>query len=610
PFTVAAPNVVEDGEEAGSLASVRVDDGSGCPRYVARIFTGIAIGSSPWWMRRRLLACGMRPISNVVDVTNYVLLERGQPLHAFDLDRLDGSAIVVRKPKKGEQITTLDGQQRALDRNDVVICDASKPVAVAGVMGGAESEVSGSTTRILLESATFDPIRVRTTAARLGLRTEASARFEKGSDPELPPAAAGRAAELFAQLAGARVARGAIDVYKKGARIKPITLRVARASTIIGEPQDASKAAAGLRSLGFDVEEKKSALRVVRPSWRPDVTEEVDVIEEVARAFGYENVAARLPVGARRGALTVGQAARRLARVLLLGAGVHEAQTLSLLPPGLPDRLDLPADHQLRRARRVMNPLSEEESVLRASLVPGLLLAARRNVARRVLPVKLFEIGVVFEPRVDGHERWDVAFVLCGPSEPSWFAPQRELDFFDAKGILEGLIDGLGVGAHVEPLQQADAFYNPGRAGEIVAGSERLGMIAELHPRAAEALELPPRVAVGTLDLDRVIALMSPSSAAAPARFPAVGRDLALVVPEAAHAADVEAVIRDAGGAAVESIRLFDRYRGDQVEGGHVSLAFTLSLRAAERTMTDDEADAVIEAIVGAVAARGWSVRS
>jgi phenylalanyl-tRNA synthetase beta chain len=614
PLTVPEPAVAERGEDAAMLATVRIEDARGCPRYLARVITGVRIGPSPFWMQRRLMAAGMRPISNVVDVTNYVLLERGQPLHAFDLDTLTDHTIVVRKPRKGERITTLDGIDRALTAGDVAICDADRPVAVAGVMGGAETEVTDKTGRILLESAYFDPLRIRATAGRMRWRSEASIRFERGADPEGVPAGAARACELLAEIAGATIARGAIDVYPKPVARKPIRLRVTRANGLLGTAVPAEEIQTHLRALGCEVVgATRTSMRVTPPTWRPDLSIEADLIEEVARLHGLDAILETLPSGGRTGGRTEAQRRCALVRTLLLGAGLSEANTLSLLPPWLPDRLALGDDHAWRRAARVANPLSEDESVLRPSLLPGLLLATQRNVARHVRPVALFEIGTTFHPDGEGlREQLEVAWILSGPAPDGWHAAERELDFFDAKGVLETVMAGLGVGEWSVAAGDAGepALLHPGRSAAVRMAGRDVGFVAELTPRAAGRLEIPGRVAVGSLTLAALVEHAGRGDVAVPSRFPPVTRDLALVVPEDVPAAEVERAIRGAAGPVLAGLRLFDVYRGEQVPEGQVSLAFALTLQDPERTLTDAEADAAIGAILDVARARAWSIRA
>ena len=612
PLTVPAPQPTEDGTEASALASVAIEDKKGCPRYLARVITGIRQEPSPWWMRRRLLSAGMRPISGSVDVTNYVLLERGHPLHAFDLSALRGSAIVVRKPKKSEErFLTLDGTQRTLTKEDVVICDAERPVAIAGIMGGAETEVGESTTDILLESAYFDPTRIGRTARRLGLRTEASVRFERGADPEGVPAAADRAAQLLAEVCRGTVARGAIDTYPKPIKARPIRLRVARTNALLGVTVTAGEMADDLTSLGCAVESQtRTTLRVLPPTFRPDLGTEVDLVEEVARRYSYDRLPSTLPASGRAGGLTRQQELRRVTRRLLLGSGLSEAHTLSMLPPRFPDGIGLPADHPWRRTLAISNPLSEEESVLRPSLLPGLLLAAAKNVARRNVTVALFEIGAAFFPTEAElpDEPLRAAWLFTGPAPAGWHGPKRSLDFFDAAGVLERIADGLGVGGITREAVAVEPFH-PGRSARVLLGGTDIGIVAELHPRAARALDLGDRVAIAEVDLTP---LFEHAREAAPGdlpRFPAAARDLALLVPAGTPAADVRGAVREAAGPMLEDISLFDRYAGSEIGADRVSLAFSLSFRHPDRTLTDAEVAEAMAAVEQVARAAGWNVR-
>jgi phenylalanyl-tRNA synthetase beta chain len=613
PLTIPDPGLHEVGLPASELATVTVEDAKGCPRYLARVITGVRVGPSPAWMQRRLLACGMRPISGPVDVTNYVLLERGHPQHAFDLAKLRGRTIVVREPRKGERsLTTLDGVERTLERDDILICDAEGAVAVGGVMGGAESEVGEGTSEILLEAAYFDPKRILRTARRLGLRTEASVRFERGADPEAPPAAAARAAALIAEISGGTVVPGAIDVYPKPIKTKPIRLRVARANAVLGIKETPDEMASGLRSLGCRVESQtRTALRVVPPTFRPDLRIEPDLIEEVARLYSYERIPITLPASGRVGGLSPEQTLRRLIRRLMLGSGLSEAQTLSMLPPSLPDRLELPADHPWRNTLVLANPLSEEESVLRPSLIPGLLLVASKNLARRNTTVTVFEIGNTFAPSDQELpiEQLRVAWLQTGPVPTSWHRPHRDFDFSDAKGVLARVTEGLGIeGFTVEAAEPAP--MHPGRAARVQLGGAEIGLVAELHPRAARALDLPARVAVGELLLPPLIAAARTWAPGDLPRFPAVTRDLALLVPATTPAAEVESVIRVAAGDLLEAVDVFDVYPGEEFgQQGKVSLAFSLSFRHPERTLTDAEIAEVMAAVSAAVSTAGWVVR-
>jgi phenylalanyl-tRNA synthetase beta chain len=612
PFTVAAPAPSEEGADTASMASVAIEDRKGCPRYLARVITGVRGGASPWWMRRRLLAAGMRPISGSVDVTNYVLIERGHPLHAFDLSTLRGNAIVVRRPKKGEErFLTLDGSERTLTKEDLVICDAERPVAIAGIMGGAETEVGEGTADILLESAYFDPARIGRTARRLGLRTEASIRFERGADPEGVPAAAARAAQLLGEVCGGVVARAPIDVHPKPARPRSIRLRVPRTNRLLGVTVPASEMGADLTSLGCTVRSQtRTTLQVLPPTFRPDLRTEVDLVEEVARRYSYDRLPSTLPASGRAGGLSREQELRRLTRRLLLGSGLSEAHTLSMLPPRFADRLGLAGDHPWRRTLTIANPLSEEESVLRPSLLPGLLLAAAKNVARRNVTVTMFEIGGVFLPsdRELPDEPLRAAWLLAGPAPGGWHSPQDVLDYFDAAGVLERLISGLGVDGVARSAATIEPFHT-GRSARITLGGSEIGIVAELHPRSARRLDLLGRVAVGEIDLAPVFSRAREAVPGELPRFPAAVRDLALVVPATATAAEVEATIRRAAGPLLDQVAVFDVYRGTELGEGRVGLAFSLAFRDPERTLTDAEVAARMGEVDRASREAGWTVR-
>jgi len=607
PFAIPSPSVTESDDDVNDLASVEVADARGCPRYLARVVRGLAVGRSPWWMRRRLMAAGVRPISNVVDVTNFVLLERGQPLHAFDLGLLRDGAIVVRTRRKGESITTLDGSERTLDRNDVLICNAERPIAIAGIMGGAETEVSQGTTDILLESATFAAMRIARTAARLRMRTEASIRFERGADPELPPAAADRACELLAQVAGGRVARGAIDVYPKAVTRKPIRIRAARANALIGIEQSVEEMAATLRAIGCEVEATTTTIKATPPTWRPDVTIAEDLVEELARLYGYDRVPETLPAGSRTGGLTEPQARRRRIADLLAEGGLFEVQTLSTLPLNALEPLGIDDDHPWRATPRIANPLSDEEALLRPTLLVGLLTTAQRNAHRRVLPVTIYETGVVFAGAVDETER--VAWLLTGHAPSGWHAPERPLDVFDASGVLERLAAGLDRTLDLTPDEDPPMPWHPGRCATVLLDGAAIGRVGELHPRVGAAYDLPERVAVAEIDAAPLLHARGGAAAPIIPRFPSVERDVAVIVPDHVPAREVASTITKAAGPLLGSIELFDVYRGEPIPSEKVSLAYALSFRDPERTLTDEDADAAMRAIVEAVSAAGWTVR-
>lgn len=630
-----ASAVREATRPAEAAVEVRVDDPDLCPRYVARVIEGVRIGPSPLWMQRRLEAAGMRPINNVVDVTNYVMLETGQPLHAFDLHRLEGEGgrkrIVVRRARTGETLVTLDGAVRRLEADDLVIADGAdggRAVALAGVMGGENSEVTAATTAVLLESASFHSLGVRRTARRLALPSEASSRFEKWVDPEGCRAAADRAMALLQELAGGEVLAGAVDVYPRPAAPRRIAARSAWINGFLGTALSDAEMGAIFERLGFEVGDfHAGSILVTVPTRRPDIEGEADLAEEVARLHGYNRIPVTLP---RSPAVPAAPSReRRLAaeaRAVCLAAGLNEVMTYSFMNPAGFDRIGLPADDPRRRAVPLANPLSEDQGVLRTCLLPLLLEVAAANVRHRCTDVAVFEIGRVYLPKglpvsELPEERLSLGAVLLGAADRGgWYGPAVEADFYHVKGLVEALCRRLGVdGAAFET--HAAPGYHPGRTARLLApagpapgeaGGETLGVLGELHPETARAYDLPGRVLAVELDLTALMARARPVRAYRPLpRFPASDRDLAVLVPDAVPAARVEATIAEAGGNLLESVRLFDLYRGAGVPEGWRSLAYSLVYRAADRTLTDAEVDAVHDRVRAALAERlGAQLRS
>lgn len=606
---VKLPDVVveELPEPADAMTSVTIEAGDLCSRYAAAVLRDVAVGPSPAWLQQRLRVAGMRPINNVVDVTNFVMWEWGQPLHAFDYDKLAEGRIVVRRAAADEEIVTLDGDQRRLADDMLVIADARRPVAVAGVMGGADSEVTGETTRLLLESATFHPVSVRRTARALGLRTEASHRFEKGLDPNTVAPAAARAARLIQQLAGASVYAGAVDVYPQPVRPWVVSCRPARVRRVLGADIGDESIASSLKALGFGVapaDDSGSALSVTVPTYRRDVRREEDLIEEVARLYGYDRIPTTLPAGS--GAVG-GQDAPLpfLDRVrdVLTGLGLHEVLTYSFADPATPDKLRLGEEDPRRVAVPLRNPLREDQALLRTSLVGGMLETAARNVSRRVTDVHVFEIGAVYVPRSlpltdlpDEPRR--IGVLMTGALPEQWWGDKpRTATFYELKGVIEQLLQRLGVAARFEPSREP--YLHPGRQAALMVNGRALGVLGEVHPEAAARYDLDGRrVYVAELDADALSQAASGEVRfSSLPRYPAVQRDMALLVPKSLAAAQVVEAIRAAGGDLVESVVLFDVYEGPQVDAGHRSLAYSIRLRHRERTLTDDEANQVMDAI-------------
>lgn len=615
PLRVPSP-AVPDGPLPADRVRIDIVDTDLCRRYVARLATNVRVGPSPLWMQRRLQTAGIRPISNVVDITNYVMLELGQPLHAFDYDTLAGGRIVVRRARPGETLVTLDKVERQLTPDMLVIADAENAVAVAGVMGGLATEVTEKTTSILLESAWFDPSSVRRTSRQLGLRSEASLRFEKGVDLEGCLRAANRAMELMASIGAGEVLPGAVDEYPVRHKPRSIILRPERVAAILGVEVAANEAEDILRRLGFGVRRNPDAFLVQVPSHRVDIHLEIDLIEEVARLYGYDMVPETLPFGATTPAgRKRHQALLDRIREILAACGLTEAITYSFINPAWFDRLGLPAQDSLRRTIRLANPLSEEQSVMRTMLLPGLLVTLVRNYQRQVTSAALFEIGKVFLP-VAGEqlpeERTHLGIALMGETPRGWNRPARPLDFFYLKGVLQTLADRLGLQFAWE--RSTTPFCHPGRTARITSRGEELGWAGEIHPDVTGAFDLPDRVVACELDLERLLRVVPEQRATrfeGLPRFPSVNRDLAIVIDEKVPVASVMETIRDAGGDTLKELRLFDVFKGRQIPEGYRSLAFALRFRAPDRTLTEEEVNKRLEAIVSALAARwGAQLRS
>ena len=597
--------------------TVQVEDPQRCDRFSMVAVEGLdPAAPSPWWLRRRLSRCGIRSISLAVDVTNYVMLELGQPMHAFDRDALRGP-VVVRTARPGERLTTLDGVDRALDADDLLITDESGPIGLAGVMGGAGTEISGSTTAVLLEAAHWEPAGIGRGVRRHKLPSEAAKRFERGTDPDVTVVALARAAELLATYGGARVVGGVVDADTRGPRPE-IALRVDRPQAVAGIPIDADTVIDALRTVGCTVAPEGAVLTVTPPSWRPDLTDPADLVEEVVRAVGYDEIPGVLPTVPPGRGLTADQRRRRSVGRALADAGYVEAPSYPFVGSAVLATLGLPAEglHALR------NPLSDEEPLLRGSLLPGLLATLARNLGRGQRDLAVFELGAVFLPgdgavaplpavdrRPDDEtltallgavpdQPWHVGVALTGLREPrGHWGPGRVADWADAVQAARTVAAAAGVQLTVRAGDQLP--WHPGRCAELLVGDAVVGRAGELHPRVCAALELPPRTCVMELDLD---ALPEKAVAQGPdiSAFPPVHTDLALSVPAATPAADVEAALRSRAAELLEDLRLFDVYTGEQAGEGQKSLAYALTFRAPDRTLTRAE---VAEAVDGALAA-------
>jgi len=629
------PGAMEVPETEGDAYPVHIEDRVGCRRFVARRVSGIAAGTpSPWWLQRRLMLAGMRPISLAVDVTNYVMLELGQPLHAFNASALNGQ-LVVRRATDGEKLSTLDGVQRVLDPDDLVICDDSGPISLAAVMGGATTEVDGETTDVLLEAANWEPATVARVARRHKLPSEAAKRFEREVDPALPPVAVEFAAQLLTRYAGGTVHSGRTDVGNPPLPA-PVTMPLWLPDRVAGVRYDRGAAAMRLGQIGCRVEvvtadDGTTLLTATPPTWRPDLRQPADLVEEVLRLEGYQTIPSSLPAAPAGRGLTATQRRRRAVSVALACAGYVEVLPSPFTSAAAWDDLGLPADDVRRSTTRLLNPLDADRGELATTLLPGLLEALSRNVSRGQRDLALYGIGQVVLPRsqqvpvpavqVDRRPTGEqissldaalpvqpmhVGVVLAGHWErPGWWGPGRPASWADAVQAARTVASAAGGTLRVVSSDLAP--WHPGRCAELRVGDWPVGHAGELHPRVVEALGLPRRTCAMELDLD-ALPLASEFPAPMVSAFPPVLQDVALVVDAAVPAADLADALRSGAGDLLEDLRLFDVYTGPQVPDGKKSLAFSLRFRAPDRTLTADEASSARDAAVAAATARFGAV--
>ena len=600
--------VTESAVPVSERCSVEIEDPDLCPRYAARVIEGVQIGPSPLWMQRRLRSAGMRPINNVVDATNYVLMELGHPLHAFDLSTLSGRRIVVRRARAGERLTTLDKEERTLSPENLVIADAERAVAAAGVMGGFETEVTDGAADILLESAYFDPVSVRLTSKALGLQTEASKRFERGADPLAAVWALDRAAALILETAGGRACAGVVDCHPKPPSPKRARLRPSRLNGLLGAEIPPAEIRGILERLGFEVSEAlddtgAAALEASVPTYRPDIAREADLIEEAARVWGYDRIPATLPVGdpsaPKRNA---GRELRLRAGELLRRAGLSEAMNMVWDSPDSFDDLGLSEDDPRRRTAEVENPVNEERSVMRTTLLPSLMRNAVWNHRHQVESARLYELQRVFwEAEEAPEERWTAGGVLWGDGPKRWDGSQRPLDFFDVKGAVESLLDGLGV-SDWSLERSVHPSFHPGRSARLLAGGVPVGDFGEAHPDVTGRYKLPGRAYLFELDLEPLFAAarLERRLEPVPSR-PGSFRDLTVELDASVSAGEAQRVLEAAAPEAVRSARLISLYDGEGVAAGKKRLTFALHCQLADRTLTSGEVDAAEERVVSAL---------
>ena len=595
PLKLPEIDVQEETVDTHDLTSVTIEDPELCPRYAARVIRGVKIGPSPTWLQRRLEAIGVGTINNIVDITNYVLMEYGHPLHAFDYHRLSENRIVVRRAKSGETLKTIDAEERELTPDMLVIADAENPVALAGVMGGFDSEITDQTVDVLLESAYFHPPSIRKTSKALGMHTEASHRFERGADPEGVTPAINRAAQLIVDIAGGELCSGIIDVYPGERETLNIKLRPERVNFVLGTEIADDDIRGILTRLGFAVSD---TFEVTVPTFRPDVGQEIDLVEEIARVYGFDNIPTTLP----RGDIPIPKVEpkadlRERVKTYLLQCGMMEAMNYAFYHPDVFDRIRLSSTDPLRQAVQIANPLSVDQSIMRTTLLPSLLANAQRNRNHQINDVQFFECSKVFIP--NGTDEY--------PNEPEYVAgmitgnlgagvygdPFRPADFFDIKGVVEGMLNRCGVSDYTITHTEHPTFH-PGRRAEIRVKDKTLCVFGEAHPEVLENYDLPSKAYLFELDFEKLVDVVELMKQFEPIPiYPSVNRDLAIVLDADIPASRPIDIIESTEGELVSSLHLFDVYTGEQVPDGKKSLAFAIEYRSTTETLTDEIVDRV-----------------
>ncbi|MDD2215424.1 MAG: phenylalanine--tRNA ligase subunit beta [Eubacteriales bacterium] len=577
-------NCKKEKGQAQDYIDVQINKPELCNRYVARVITDVKIGPSPWWLQKRLMYAGMRPINNMVDITNYVMLEYGQPLHAFDIQNIKGNKIIVDTAKDGEVFITLDGTERKLFEGMLLIKDQERPVAIAGVMGGLNSEIQQDTTTIIIESANFNGDSIRTTSKKLGLRTEASSRFEKGIDSNLAEVAADRVCRLAELLEAGTVVGGRVDSYPIQREVKPVAVRANRVNQVLGTNIPQSEMEDIFTRLEMKVDSKDGIMLVSPPTIRQDLELEVDFIEEAARMFGYDQMPVTIPKGNNQSQKSEALILRDMTREALVGMGASEIQTYSFVSPKGLDQIKIAEDSQMRDGIRLINPLGEENSMMRTSLLPNMLEVLERNFSRNIPAVKAFEIGNIFL-NIEGElglpiEKEGLCIACYG----------EEQSFFTLKGMVDEMLFKVGIRDLQYVSEMSLETYHPGRCAKIYYQEKELGIIGELHPDVSEQYNIDTRVYCCTLDFQKVVELADRERHYVPLpKYPAMSRDIALLVDEEIKVADIEAIIKYKASPLLESVVLFDVYRGKQIPQSQKSVAFSLTYRAIDRTLTDEE---------------------
>ena len=609
--------VNENGESIEGKASVAIEAHDLCTRFTSRLVTNVTIEPSPLWMQNRLRNSGIRPINNVVDVTNYVMLELGQPMHAYDYDCVADHTLIARRAKAGETLTTLDGNEREINESMLIIADTKGPIGVAGVMGGLTSEVTDKTTNVLFEAAVFNGPSIRRTSKALGMRSEASGRFERGVNHKYTAYAIDRAAQLLQQICpSCKVSVGVIDVYPEPVEQRTVTFTAEQINDYLGTSIEKDRMVDILTKLEFGITESGDTIEALVPTWRDDVTGMPDIAEEIARIVSYDNIAPTIPVAIlSSGGMTPKKSLTKDVTHYLAHAGLSQIITFSFMHKDGLTNMMLPEGDNRYTAIPILNPISEEFPYMRTTLVPAVIEAAKRNIAQQNKDLWLFETANVYEPKAlplteVPHERPMACGIMMGKvTEAAWNQAQRDTDFYDVKGVVDGLLAKLGLTQYdIQP--SSESYYHPGVSAHYTVNGVTIANYGELHPQVVKNFDLSGKVYMFEIDLEAVLSIIVPPFRYQSfSKFPGTSRDLAIVAPVSVTSGDIVALIKEHGGEYLESVSIFDVYEGEHIEAGYRSLAYNLQFRSMEGTLNDEDIDGAIQAIIDALATKNCKLR-
>lgn len=609
--------VNENGESIEGKASVAIEAHDLCTRFTSRLVTNVTIEPSPLWMQNRLRNSGIRPINNVVDVTNYVMLELGQPMHAYDYDCVADHTLIARRAKAGETLTTLDGNERELNESMLIIADTKGPIGVAGVMGGLTSEVTDKTTNVLFEAAVFNGPSIRRTSKALGMRSEASGRFERGVNHKYTAYAIDRAAQLLQQICpSCKVSVGVIDVYPEPVEQRTVTFTAEQINDYLGTSIEKDRMIDILTKLEFGITESGDTIEALVPTWRDDVTVMPDIAEEVARIVSYDNIEPTIPVAVlSSGGMTPKKALTKEVTHYLAHAGLSQIITFSFMHKDGLTNMMLPEGDSRYTAIPILNPISEEFPYMRTTLVPAVIEAAKRNIAQQNKDLWLFETANVYEPKAlplteVPHERPMACGIMMGKvTEAAWNQAQRDTDFYDVKGVVDGLLAKLGLTQYdIQP--SSESYYHPGVSAHYTVNGVTIANYGELHPQVVKNFDLSGKVYMFEIDLEAILSItVPPFRYQSFSKFPGTSRDLAIVAPVSVTSGEIVALIKEHGGEYLESVSIFDVYEGEHIEAGYRSLAYNLQFRSMEGTLNDEDIDGAIQAIIDALATKNCKLR-